>query len=114
MGHSYSVSCNWGMSVIRPIHLFARYYTGHRIKKMRAFNQMNLFIVLALFVNCIYGCSTYKSSLRKLGMEGLGIGEYLKHRGVWCRPGQNMNATNVNDAKLECTANPECRMFDDK
>ena len=42
------------------------------------------------------------------------IGEYLKHHGVWCRPGQNMNATNVNDAKLECSANPECRMFDDK
>ena len=25
-----------------------------------------------------------------------------------------MNATNLNDAKLECSANPECRMFDDK
>ena len=41
-------------------------------------------------------------------------GEYLKHHGFWCRPGQNMNAKNLNDAMLECSANPECRMFDDK
>ena len=42
------------------------------------------------------------------------IGKYLKHHGFWCRPGQKINATNLNDAKLECSANPECRMFDDK
>ena len=41
---------------------------------------MNMFIVLALFVNGIQGCSTGKTWLGKRGMQGLGIGKKIENQ----------------------------------
>ena len=47
---------------------------------MGYFSQMNMFIVLALFVNGIYGCSNGKRWLGKRGMQGLGIGKKIENQ----------------------------------
>ena len=37
--------------------------------------------------------------------------KYRKHPSYMCKPNEAMMSTNLNDAKLECSANPNCHMF---
>ena len=41
---------------------------------------MNMFIILALFVNGIYGCSTGQTWLGKHGMQGLAKGKEIENQ----------------------------------
>ena len=37
--------------------------------------------------------------------------KYMKHPNFMCKPNEAMISTSLNDAKLECSANPNCQMF---
>ena len=37
--------------------------------------------------------------------------KYMKHANFMCKPNEAMIATSLDDAKLECSANPNCHMF---